>query len=90
MILWIKLFIIIWVYLFIGSGVTIIGQVLAHSVEKMDDYYDWYISFKLDTNDDDFGINFFLYIILWPFVLVGCLIMLVEVGLKKLLKIGKK
>ena len=90
MILWIKLFIIIWVYLFIGSGVTIVGQVLANSVEKMDDYYDWYISFKLDINDDDFGINFFLYIIFWLFILVGCLIMLVEVGVRKLIKGVKK
>ena len=89
MLLLIKFLIIFWLYLAVGYAVVVVGQVIAHEVEKMDDYYDWYISFKLDF-DDEFWLNFFLSIIFWPFVLVGFLIMLIEVSLKKLLKIGKK
>lgn len=90
MAVWFKVAIIFWLYLAVGYGVIVIGAVIAHEVEKLNDYYDWYISFKLDLNDDEFGINFFICMIFWPFVLVGCLIMLVEIGLKKLLKIGKR
>lgn len=86
----IKFLIIFWFYLAIGYVVVVSGQVLAHEVEKMDNYYDWYVSFKLDPNDDGFWFDFFITIIFWPFVLVGCSIMLVEVGLKKLLRTGKK
>ena len=90
MALWVKLSVLCWLYLAVGYVVVIIGQVLAHEVEKMHDYYDWYVSFELDLNDDDFWFNLFLSIIFWPFVLVGCLIMLVEVGLKKLMRNEKK
>lgn len=89
MALLIKFLIIFWLYLAVGYAVVIVVQVIAHEVEKIDDYYDWYITFKLDL-DDEFWLNFFLSIIFWPFVLVGCSIMLVEVGLKKLLKGVKK
>ena len=85
----IKLLFLCWLYLAVGYGVVVVCQVLAHEVEKMEDYYDWYISFKLDL-DDDFWFNFFLSIIFWPFVLIGCSIMLVEVGLKKLMRNEKK
>lgn len=85
----IKLLVLFWLYLAVGYGVVVIGQVLAHEVEKMEDYYDWYITFKLDF-DDEFWLNFFFSIIFWPFELVACSIMLVEVGLRKLLKGVKK
>lgn len=83
---WFKLLIIFWVYLSVGFGVVLAGQVIAHKVEQMEDYYDWYISFKLDPDEDDFAVNAVCSIIFWPFVLIGCTIMLIEVGLKILFR----
>lgn len=85
-----KILIIFWLYLGVGYAVTIVSQVLAHAVEKMDDYYDWYMSIKLDQHADDFGLNIVYCIIFWPCLMIGCVLMLVEVGLKKLLRNEKK
>ena len=89
-----KILIIFWFYLGIGYAVTIVSQVLAHAVEKMDDYYDWCTSVKLDMDADDFGLNLVYCIIFWPFLMIGCVLMLAEVWFKmlfrKILKVFNK
>ena len=85
-----KILIIFWLYLGVGYAVAIASQVIAHFVERMDGYYDLYMSIKLDPHADDFGLNIVYCIIFWPCLMIGCVLMLVEVGLKKLLRMGKK
>ncbi len=90
MYLLIKLLVLFWLYLAVGYAVAVVSQVIAHFVERMDGYYDLYMSIKLDPHTDDFGLNIIYYIIFWPCLMIGCVLMLVEVGLKKLLRMGKK
>ena len=85
-----KILIIFWLYLGVGYVVAVVSQVIAHFVERMDGYYDLYMSIKLDPHADDFGLNIVYCIIFWPCLMIGCVLMLVEVGLKKLLRMGKK
>ena len=86
MVLLFKILIVVWVYLSIGFGVTLGAQAISHKVEKMNEYYEWYVNLKLDPDDEDFGLSFAYSVIFWPLFFLACLIMLTEVGLKKLIR----
>lgn len=78
--------VIVWLYLSVGFGIILMCQIVAKKLQKSE-YY-WFLAYEiqLDPDDDEFGVNIAGQIIFWPIVLIICILMVVEVALRKLLR----
>lgn len=78
--------IMLWLYLSVGFGVILICQVIAKKLEKSK-YY-WFLAYEiqLDPDDDEFGVNIACQVIFWPIILIVCMLMVLEVALRKLFR----
>lgn len=78
--------IVLWLYLSVGFGVILMCQVIAKKLEKSE-YY-WFLAYeiRLDPDDDEFGVNIACQVIFWPIILIVCMLMVLEVALRKLLR----
>ena len=83
--IWVKLLIAAWLYLSVGVGVVLFSQVVAHKIEKMDDY-DCYIDLKIDPDDEEFSVEFACNALFWPVSFVAIVITLIAIPLRLLVK----
>lgn len=78
--------IMLWLYLSVGFGVILVCQVIAKKLEKSE-YY-WFLAYeiRLDPDDDELGVNIACQVIFWPIILIVCMLMVLEVALRKLFR----
>ena len=84
--IWLKIFIIIWLYLSVGVGVVLLSQVIAHKIYKSNEEAYWCIELKLDPDDYEFGVNFTCSVIFWPFLIFVSIFALISISFRKVIR----
>jgi hypothetical protein len=63
--------VIVWLYLPVGFGIILLCQVVAKKLQKSE-YY-WFLAYEIR-------------LMFWPIILIVCILMVLEVALRKLLQ----